>query len=271
MLTMALVLSCSERQDNADPVVARAFQEQLRWSDLRQVIPLDAEPEDSAVLATSFINNWLREQVVLEHADRNLSEEQKDFSARMRSYHNSLIIYAYEQALVDQKLDTIVGRDEILRHLEANPEDHRLRGDIIRARWFKVREDDRRTLKRLQDHFLSGDPGRMGEVEVWLAQRGITISETGKAWMELDVFLAEVPLPKPGNTTLSGRSVLRTDDGMWFVDILEHLSRGSISPVELVERDIRSVIINQRKVKLLERMREDLYSEALERRDIEIP
>jgi hypothetical protein len=54
------------------------------------------------------------------------------------------------------------------------------------------------------------------------------------------------------------------------VDILELRPKDSVSPLPLVEQDIRSILINQRKLQLIERMREDLYREAQANNDVEV-
>ncbi|MBK6342671.1 MAG: hypothetical protein IPF41_08805 [Flavobacteriales bacterium] len=67
------------------------------------------------------------------------------------------------------------------------------------------------------------------------------------------------------------RLTLRDDDGAWFLDIVELRPRLSPSPIELVRQDIRSILLNQRKLTLIERMREDLYQQALANDAIEAP
>ncbi|MDV7396202.1 hypothetical protein RZS08_32715, partial [Arthrospira platensis SPKY1] len=112
-LVLAGSMACADVSSDDDVLVARVFDRQLRWSELRQVVPVDADPTDSAALAQAYITNWSRQQVLLERAERNLGEEQKEFDRQLRDYRNSLIIFAYEQALVDQKLDTTVTMAEV--------------------------------------------------------------------------------------------------------------------------------------------------------------
>ncbi len=276
LLTLGLMLlfpGCSATDDPDDPPVARAYEQQLLWSHLRQMVPLGSTPEDSAALAQGFIRNWLRQQTILHKAERNLGPIQGDIESQLRDYHNSLVIFAYEQALVEQKLDTVVDPAEIEAYHTRNAANFELKDNILRIRWFKLREDDRKTLKRLEDHFLSKSDERMGEVEHWLAERGIPIIDRSGTWTNSAELRNEVPILFSGSGPEGpklGRSVLRDSGTTWFVDILEHRSKESAAPLELVQQDIRSIIINQRKLQLIERMREDLYLEALEQKDIEV-
>lgn len=264
---------CIPESDPLDPPVARAYGQQLFWSDLRQVVPLDASDEDSAGIARAYMNNWLRQQVLLRKAEENLGAQQQDFEARLRDYRNSLLIFEYEQALVDQKLDTALSRSEIEEYYERNRGNFELKDNILLLRWFKVRESDKRTLKRLDEHFMSGDPERMREVELWLAQRNVPIVDRSSQWTTFNELRTEIPVwavQEPGPRLREGRMVLRDLEGAFFIDILELRLKDSVSPLSVVEQDIRSILINQRKLKLLESMREDVYKEAQAKDHVEV-
>ncbi len=276
-VTMALVVlllaACTPEVDPDDPPLARAWDKYLYWSDLRQVVPMESTPEDSVAIAQRFIGNWMREQAVLRAAELNLAASAKDFEARLRTYHNSLLTFAYEDALVRQKLDTAVSQQEIEEYYEKNRANFELKDNILRLRWFKVREDDRRTLRRLEEHFRSGSPERMHEVEIWLAERGVPIIDRSNTWTTLEALRVEMPVISEIQVDVPDgglRTVLKDETVHWFVEILEQRTRDSASPLNMVRQDIRSIIINQRKLQLIERMREDLHREAILHKDIEL-
>ncbi len=255
--------------DQEDPVLARAYDQYLRWSDLRQLIPLGIPAEDSAVMAQAHINNWLQQQVVLNKAEANLAPADKDFEAQLRDYRNSLVLFAYEQALVDQKLDTAVSDADVQAYYEANTANFELKDHAVRVRWFRVAEPDKRVMRRVEEQFNSDREEKRHELEIWLAANGIAINDRSTVWTYWAEMGAEFPvaLPEPAGP---GRTVLRQDSVAWFLEILELRPRKSNIPVSLVRRDIRTMIINQRKLQLVERMREDLYREALQNKDVEV-
>jgi hypothetical protein len=234
---------------------------------------MDAEPADSAALANAYINNWIKQQAVLRKAEENLALSEEDLALKLQDYRNSLVIYAYEQALVDQKLDTAVQRSEIQEYFEKNRNNFELRDNILRLRWFKVRESDKRTFNRLEEHFMSGDAQRMSEVELWLAQRNVPITDRSDRWSTFGELRLEIPVwsaQGAGDGLREGRVVLRDLEGGYFVDILELRRKDSSSPLDLVEQDIRSILINQRKLRLLESMREDVHNEAQAQGHVEV-
>jgi hypothetical protein len=48
-------------------------------------------------MANSFIQSWIKQQVVLHKAETNLDEEKKDVEKKLEEYRNSLITYIYER------------------------------------------------------------------------------------------------------------------------------------------------------------------------------
>ena len=273
LIGCALAVGCVAEQEGADPPVARAYGNTLFWSDLRQVVPVDATAEDSATLAHSFVDNWLREQVLLASAERNLPEVRMDVEARIRDYRNSLIIYAYEQAVVEQKLDTVVTVAQLQKHYESNRKDFALREDILRARWFKVNGEDPKQLRKVERWFTGGRSEDLHELEVWLALKGITIHDPGPAWSTRVQFAGQVPVVSGeviGRLRSNERLVLADSTDTYFVEVLEHRAAGEEPPLALVAQDIRTIVLNQRKVKLIADMRDDLYRQALANGDIHI-
>lgn len=254
-------------------VVARAYDDVLTRGELRQVIPMESTPEDSIALATQYIDNWLRDRVLMYNAEQNLSVVQKDVESELQAYRRSLILHAYEQALIDQKLDTAVTAAEVERYYQENEKNFVLKDDIVRVRWFKVREDDRKTLKRIEDLWRSDDQQELRELEIWRAQRGVGITDTGDDWIDFNELLKEVPI-ETGNPTdfLSRTSKVVAKDSVntYFVDLLEHRLRTATAPLQRVAPGIRAIIINQRKLRLLEGMRNDLYDHALANKDVEV-
>ena len=269
----ALALSaCGRQQNTDDPVVARAYDQFLRWSDLRRSIPVSATPEDSAARAQAIVDAWLREQVVIHKAEQNLKAEEKDFEVRMRDYRNSLIVYAYERALIEQKLDTAIGEEEIARYYQDNKKNFELKDNIVRVRWFKTRENDRRMLARLEKWFQSADANERHELEVWIAEHAAEVHDSGPdRWLFKDLVAAtpvHAPNPVDYLSAHAGHPmVLKDSSGTYFIEILEHRLQNSVSPLGMVRDEIRAVLLNQRKQLLIQRMRDDLYREAREKKE----
>lgn len=272
-IAAACSLSCTPPEDPADRPIARAYDQILNWSDLRQVIPMEADPQDSIALAQRFIDNWLRQQAVLHMAERNLSNEGIDLESQLEDYRRSLVIFNYEQALVEQKLDTLVTDQDIQAYFEAHKSNFELKDNIVRARWFKVNEPDKRVVRKMEERFMGGKNDQLHELELWLAQLGVSITDRSGTWTPWSEILQEVPFEgneAEGIVARNGKGVVKQGTASWFVEVLEHRDRNSVSPLSLVRQDIRSILLNQRKLQLIETMRETVYKDALDHEDLEL-
>ncbi len=268
-----LLCACASADAPDDKALATAYGEQLLRSDLRRMVPPDATPEDSAALAQRVIDNWLRSRVLLHKAEENLTEEQKDVDRQLREYRESLITYAYEQALVRQKLDTSVTEEDINAYYQQNIKNFELRDDLVRVRWFKLREKDRREVRKVEELWRASGEEDRHKLEVLIAQRGSTINDTHEDWMPFNELQQLVPLRVENPTDwIPRQSKVMADDSVntYFVEFIDHRLKNSTTPIELARDGIRAILINQRKLQLIERMREDLYQDALARKDVSV-
>lgn len=265
-------VACGVGESTGEKPVARAYDQVLSWSDLRHVVPLEATVEDSVALADQYIEAWLKQQVILHMAEQNQVTERLDMAAQLEDYRRSLVIFNYEQALVDQKLDTAVGLAEVEQYYRDHEANFELKETIVRMRWFKVNEPDKRVLRKMEDRFLHGTVEDLHELELWLASSGITIVDRTTTWTPRPTALGEMALPeqeRPAALSKEGRQVIHTDHSAWFIDVVELRAQNSISPIGMVQADIRSILLNQRKIQLIEDMRSAIYSQAIENKDVE--
>jgi hypothetical protein len=273
VLATGCLFSCTVPEDPTDRPVARAYDKVLHWSDLRKVIPMDASPEDSAVLAQRYMESWMQQEVFMHMAESNLSADRMDLEEQLENYRRSLVIFNYEQALVDQKLDINVTEEAIVAYYEGHRSNFELKDNIVRARWFKVNEPDKRVIRKMEERFLGGKSEQRHELELWLARSGVTITDRSDMWTPYAQLLAEVPLSEADAGSLlnrNGATVLKDGNAAWFVEILDHQSRNSVSPLELVRQDIRAILLNQRKLQLIETMRRNVYKQALDNHEVEL-
>ena len=266
--------ACHSGPDPAGKVVAEAYGDKLYWSDLRAVVPITASPEDSAAIARRYMDNWARDRVMLHMAEQNLDKSQVNLEAQLKAYRESLLTFAYEQALVAQNLDTVVSGSQVQEYYDKNIANFELKDNIVRVRWFRLKEADPKEVKHVEQLWRSGNGEDLHKLELLLARKGVPISDTHDDWMEFTALQQQVPM-RPANPTdwlqRQGKVVVNDSTGTYFVDFMEHRLKDSTSPIDLVEAQIRSIIINQRKLQLVERMREELYTNAVANKDVCFP
>lgn len=120
MFVLALISCQNTKNGNGDKVVATIYDKTLYQSDLQSVLYDGISVNDSLIRTKSFIDNWIRRQLLIHQAENNIDKSELDFSRQIEDYRTSLIIYKYESMLIEQNLDTVVSDNEIAKYIEDN-------------------------------------------------------------------------------------------------------------------------------------------------------
>lgn len=248
-----------------------AYGKRLSWDEIASIVPDNASEEDSSALAERFVNEWLKEQAILSQAEANLSEGEKNFDEELANYRKNLITFAYENKYVQQRLDAVISADEILNYYESNQEIFGLKDYIVKVK-FCILQSETPKLKKFRKLFESDASEDLVAVEQFCVDYGASYYLNIDNWMFFEELVSKVPLE-----TYNIESFLRKNpkaefekgDKLYFVQVLDYKFKDSVSPLDLVQNQIRSLILNRRKKELLAKMREDLYKSALSSKEIE--
>lgn len=252
-------------------VVAECYGKYLYASDLQGIVPEGATTLDSVHRVNSFIDSWIQRQVLLHQAEANLSKEELNLEKQLEEYRNSLVLYAYESQLIEQKLDTVVSEDEIIEFYEQNKEDFQLRTTMVRAAYVIVKEDSKQ-LAAFEKLMNDKDTLMLQNLDVLATYYAEKSYLDVDHWIRLDELTNIVPIEilNVEKFLKKNRFVrLDTDDYVYMVRFEDYLLEESISPLEMQYGNIKSVILTQRKKALLDRMREAVYEKAKKQRAFE--
>ena len=138
LLFFCFILISCKNNFNED-IVATVYGENLFLADIVKEIPLNTV--DSSFFIKNFIDDWVSKRILLHHAKINLKIDQDEYDKKVNDYKNSLIIYNYEQQLVDQNLDTVITFDQIQNYYINNMENFVLSQNIFKGRFIIVNKE----------------------------------------------------------------------------------------------------------------------------------
>lgn len=273
---LCLVLSCQngnapEEQDE-DTLLARVFEAELMLSQVPQDLFAGSTGADSVSLLKLYVNDWVKQQVLMYHAQENLgSELPADIEAKVEQYRRSLLIYEYQRALMAERLDTQVSAEEIERYYQANQKNFELKRNIVRMRYVKVPNETQDAAKA-KKWFLSDDASDRFKLLEFCEKYAVNSYFDEDSWLNFDDLLKEIPLKNYDEETFLKQNKfveLKDEDYTYWVFIRSFRVKNSTSPLEFEEDNIRAILINQRKVKLLKEMEGSLLDEARNNNQIE--
>ncbi|TNE79782.1 MAG: hypothetical protein EP332_09850 [Bacteroidetes bacterium] len=273
---LMLAYSCKDKdgltEQDEDTLLARVMEAELMLSQVPHDLFGGAQGDDSVSLLKLYVNDWVKQQVLMYHAQENLgSELPADIEAKVEQYRRSLLIYEYQRALMAERLDTQVSREEIEAYYQANEKNFELKRNIVRMRYVKVANETQDAAKA-KKWFLSDDASDRFRLLEFCEKYAVNSYFDEDSWLSFDDLLKEIPLKNYDEETFLKQNKfveLKDEDYTYWVFIRSFRVKNSTSPLEFEEDNIRAILINQRKVKLLKEMEGSLLDEARNNNQIE--
>lgn len=269
------VSSCSlfnNKEDNQKLVLASVFDKKLYKSEVLEMLPDKISSKDSINFVKNFIENWIQQNILIHKAESNLGESTEAIEKQLQDYKNSLIIYEFEKQLVDQKLDTIVKESEIEKYYKDNPSNFELKENIIKVNFIKVNRKAPK-IDKLKLWYKSDNANDKKLLEQYCLQYAENYFLDDESWLLFNDLIKEIPIKTydQEHYLQNNRYIeLQDSEYYYFVNIKGFKIKEAVSPLSFEKENIRNIIINKRKVKLIDQMKTDIYNEAKKNKDFEI-
>ena len=262
--------SGKDRQAN---LVARAGNSMLYKTDLMGLVGTNTTAEDSTEIVERFIDNWIKEELVIQEAANNINIDLTEIERKVANYRFTLISYEYQKQRIEQLLNREVTAEEIDLYYQENPDNFILNQHIVRGRYVKLsleapkKRDVRRWLKSDREQDLES-------LKSYCLQFASNYSLEDSAWLKFDDVIKNSPFNTISNKVQflrSNRYIEETDSAyLYLFKIDGYKISDEVSPLEFVRDDIENIIINKRKVALAKSLENDIYERAKENEDFEI-
>jgi len=269
MVLTALLSACNNEKPKP---VARSFDQFLYPKDLKGVVPAGVTGDDSTQLVRAYIEQWLRQQALLYHAQRNVTINTERLNKQVETYKNGLIVYEYEQALVNQKLDTVVTDDEIKQYYDNRPELFILQQPIFKRSFIRLRTDAPE-LERVKRLLVSPDFEEQDLLTKYCAMYASDYALLDTSWHYVDDLVKEIPLARIDEADYGQKGrifEIIENNELYLIILHDSKLREARSPLPLVRGQIRNLILNKRKIDLIDRMQRSIVADAREKNNIEI-
>lgn len=273
-ILLILLSSCgsnAEKEKNR-VAIARANNEYLYADEITGLVPAGTPAKDSIELLKKVIDNWVHESLVIQKAENNLTDEQKNVQKQLEDYRKSLITYAYEKELVKQRLDTVVSNAEIEQYYNNNPSDFELKDNIIKVIYVKVSKKAP-GIDKLRKWYKSDNMKDREQLAGYCHQFAENYYLDDNSWLLFDDLLKEIPIQTYNKELfLQNNRFVEVSDSLnnYFLNIKGFKVRNSTSPLSFEKENIRNILLNKRKLDLISKMKLDVYNDAVNSKKIEI-
>ncbi len=273
ILIILLSLSCQEfRKNNKEQPIARAYDKKLYPSDIQNIFHENMSKEDSIKVKNNYINNWIKNQLLLKKAELNLPDEQKVISRELENYRISLLAYKYKQNLIKQKLDTSFSEHEIEEYYEKNKSNFTLDKNIIKLLFIKLPKTAP-NIDNIKKIYKSDDKEDLKDLEDYCYQYADKYDYCCDEWIAFDEILKKVPVQiDEQKKYLKNNNMIEAEDTnyYYFIKILDYKLKSMTSPLSFVRENVKNILLNKRKIELLKNLESNIYNNALDHGHFEI-
>lgn len=261
-----LWLSCnksSESTTQEGKVLATVYDESLMDYEIKSLIPQFANATDSINISNAYIEQWIRESLILHEAKKDVPP---DIDKLVEDYRSSLLKVHYENKVIDSNLDSTISDSELDAFYQAHKSEYLLKEKAISLFIIKTKEGakintDIERLWKEED---------LGGIAIALESNGGVIIFEENIWnkiSDLSKTLSRKMVKRIENN--EGNRFSTTEDGFkYFIKVLDIKSKNDIPPFSVIDNQLRKVILHQRKKKILNQYTEDLYEREARKKSI---
>ncbi|MFM9952232.1 MAG: hypothetical protein ACKV1O_30150 [Saprospiraceae bacterium] len=254
-----------------DKVLVKANNKMLYLSELDGMFPDGTSSSDSALIISAYAERWIREALLLHEAERNIPSD-LNIDKLVRDYRASLIRNNYEKILVEELLDSMITQDELHAFYEKNKEQYQLETPIVRCYLVKVPLPVPEA-EKLRDLWSGSDNKKNFSALVNYCNSHAEAHLLDKAtWYSVEDIAEQLPKGTLTADNISAKLDFIQRDGRfeYLFKVFEVKNRKDIAPLEYIEEQARKYILHQRKIKLLEQKKEEMYERAIRRGNVQV-
>lgn len=251
-----------------EDVIARVNDEYLYASDLSSAT-LGLHGTDSLNVLKTYAETWVRKKLLLQKAQDNIADDNVGIAKKVEDYRETLLLYEYEKELIDQKLDTVMKNSEMENVYEKVKQDFPLEEDVYQISYIKLPKDAP-DLKEAKKWILKPkDEEDKRKLEGYCKDIALSYSLEKGLWYAKENALKNFPITAGELASLSENyKEFKAEDAVWFLKITGKGAQGAPSPLELVREKVVKMIVEKRKMMLLEKTYNRIYQDGKESYEI---
>ena len=265
LLIAILIVSCENAQTyKKEKVAAQVGDKVLLKKDIPDLFQ-NLSSEDSLKIAEKYIQNWVKKELLLKRAEINLTQNQQEqIDKQIEDTKASLTIHQYEQAMIQQRMNSAITESEIESYYDQNSDNFLLKKGIVKALYLKIPVTSP-NIDKVRRWYKSDDVDDMNELENYGYQYAKKYDDFDEKWISFDELLSKMPFVSSNSDRyLRYTRDIEISDSLYhyFAHIRDYRYNSVVAPLEYVEDQIERIIYNQRKIKFIQELENSLYQNA---------
>ena len=274
VLLVFLATSCNYFKTAKEPkAIARVGKTFLYEEDIVNLVPNGTSKKDSIAIVRSFINQWATKKLLFEASERNISKAKSlEFEELINQYKIDLYTKAYLEELVIRQIDTLVTEEQIQKYYLANKQFFKNSTELVKMRYINLVKENPK-FANIKSKFTSFTKKDKKELEQQ-AVKFKSYAFNDSIWVDVNQVYEKLPFVNIENKSkyiTSGINFQFVDSStVWLVKVNNVLPKDSPTPLEFLRPTIKQIIINNRKLELINTLEKEITNDAINDKKYEI-
>ena len=264
MLIPVMLKTCvNQAKDDDRKPLAEVGGEVVYLDEALQGMPEGLSTKDSSVYVKQFVKNRVKDLLIYEKAVKNIPQSQ-ELEDLVEDYRRSLIIYEYQQQVLNEKMQTELTETEMMDFYKSNSIRFAAERNLVKGVFVKVPKNaaDLDKLKRI---YKSSSSDAFEKMEKYCVQNAGQVEYFYDKWISFDDIMDNIPYeisnPSEFLRTHSTLEVVE-NDFCYLLYIDDYVLSGSTAPFEYVRENVKNVMMNSRKTAFMHQLEQNLLNEA---------
>lgn len=246
-------------------LLAQVQNYRLYASQVQEIIPAGLPPADSAQWVERYTNQWVRNRLMMAKAQKMGNLDEAEIERKVQNYREELIAHEFEKQYLRDKLKEDLQPQEIEAYYQQNPDNFRLKEDLVGFIFLKIptSSPDQNLLPAWMGSNKSEDAQKLKE---YCAKFAKSFQIAPQAWIPANKAIQGAGLNPPETLAIYlqvGQLVVQNQaEQVVYWQVKQLKKAGETAPLSYVAPAIRELLLNQRKVKLIQELEEETYKEA---------
>ena len=238
----------------------------LYLEEMQQQLPYGLSGGDSIKFVQEFVQKWVEEQVLYEKAEHNVRGDES-IERMVNDYRRTLVMNNYERRLLQQKVSEELPEEELLQYYENNKQLFILEESVVKGVFIKVPLNSP-GLKDLKKWYKDSSDEALEQMEGYAFRHAVIYEYFYEHWLPISELEGKVVinLAELSDDFDKQRDIEAKDDEFcYLLHIEEYVAKGEVKPYDLARHEIVDLLANYRKVELMNKVKQDLYNESVEK------
>lgn len=265
-----LASGCTETVDHKGKTpLVQVGDNYLYMEDVMAVTPPGISEKDSAEMADRYIKNWIDDMLLYAKAEGNIPDD-AGINELVNSYRRELITHTYIEQIVSQEVENLIPDSEVEEYYNENKDAFLAVEPYIKGLYIKVPKTAS-GISQVRQWYKDGSERSVDKIEKYGLRNAVDYEYFYDRWRSVNDFFLRLPTDadKEKNNIGKNKNIELSDSAFYyFLHIEDYLGKGEILPLEYAGKDIREIIMNNKRVEFITKMKKDLYDEACDKNDI---